>query len=62
MLDDLDMTLEQLLKKELPAAIVSQVTITFDTPDGKFPPQSVTLPAVDLFLYDVRENRELRSN
>src|SRR4029450_9142907 len=25
-------------------------------------PQSVTLPAVDLFLYDVRENVDLRSN
>ena len=62
MIDDLDKTLEQLLKKELPAALVAQVTITFATPDGKFPPQSVTLPALDLFLYDVRENRELRSN
>ena len=30
--------------------------ISFATPDDQFPPQSVTLPAVDLFLYDVREN------
>ena len=36
--------------------------ISFATPDDQFPPQSVTLPAVDLFLYDVRENLELRSN
>jgi hypothetical protein len=38
------------------------VNITFVTPDGQFPSSSVTLPAIDLFLYDVRENRDLRSN
>jgi len=62
MIDDLDKTLEELLKRELPPDLVSQVTISFATPDGHFPPASVSLPAVDLFLYDVRENRELRSN
>jgi hypothetical protein len=61
-LDDLDRSLEQLLKRGLAPALVSQVTITFATPDAQFPPPSVTLPAVDLFLYDVRENRDLRSN
>jgi hypothetical protein len=40
---------------------VEQVTISFATPNDQFPPTSVSLPAVDLFLYDVRENRELRS-
>jgi hypothetical protein len=59
---DLDITLEQLLKRELPSSLVGQVAISFAAPDDKFPPQSVTLPAIDLFLYDVRENRELRSN
>jgi hypothetical protein len=62
MIDDLDKTLEELLKRELPPDLVSQVTISFATPDGHFPPASVSLPAVDLFLYDVRENRDLRSN
>lgn len=62
MIDDLDKTLEELLKRELPADLVSQVTISFAPPDGNFPPPSVSLPAVDLFLYDVRENRDLRSN
>jgi len=38
------------------------VQISFATPDDQFPSQSVTLPAIDLFLYDVRENLELRSN
>ena len=62
MIHDLDKTLEQLLKQNLPPELVSQVTISFATPDDNFPPTSVTLPAIDLFLYDVRENRELRSN
>jgi Pvc16 N-terminal domain len=62
MIDDLDRTLEVLLKRELPPDLVDQVTISFATPDDQFPPSSVTLPAIDLFLYDVRENRELRSN
>jgi hypothetical protein len=62
MIDDLDRTLEELLKLDLPQSIVDQVTISFATPNNQFPPASVPLPAVNLFLYDVRENRELRSN
>jgi hypothetical protein len=58
---DLDRTLEELLRQELPPALVDQVTISFATPDDQFPPSSVPLPAIDLFLYDVRENLELRS-
>ena len=60
MIDDLDKSLENLLQQELPPELVSQVTISFAPPDGKFPPPSVKLPAIDLFLYDVRENRGLR--
>jgi len=65
MIDDLDRTIATLLRHEtygLPRALAEQVQISFATPDDQFPPQSVTLPAVDLFLYDVRENLELRSN
>jgi len=59
-IDDLDRTVEELLKRELSPALVGQVAISFSAPDSDFPPSSVTLPAVDLFLYDVRENLELR--
>jgi hypothetical protein len=62
MISDLDSTLEALLTNELPSELVGQVAISFATPDGSFPPTSVSLPAIDLFLYDVRENRDLRSN
>ena len=62
MINDLDSTLRTLLKRELPPSLASQVAITFDPPDDQFPPQGVTLPAIDLFLYDVRENHDLRSN
>lgn len=61
MIDDLDRTVEELLKRELSPALVGQVAISFSAPDSDFPPSSVTLPAVDLFLYDVRENLELRN-
>jgi hypothetical protein len=61
MIDDLDRSVEELLRRELSAALMEQVAISFAAPDSDFPPSSVTLPAVDLFLYDVRENLELRS-
>lgn len=60
MFDDLDKSIENLLKRELSPDLVSQVTISFATPDNQFPPSTVSLPAIDLFLYDVRENRDLR--
>jgi len=60
MIDDLDRTVEELLKRELSSGLDRQIAISFTAPDSDFP-KSVKLPAVDLFLYDVRENRELRS-
>jgi hypothetical protein len=61
MIDDLDRTLQQLLRHELPPGLFEQVAVSFAAPDNEFPPASVTLPAVDLFLYDIRENLELRN-
>ena len=62
MINDLDETLASLLQQGLPERLAKQIQISFAAPDDQFPPQSVTLPAVDLFLYDVRENLELRSS
>jgi hypothetical protein len=59
MIDDLDRTLRALLERDLPA-LVGQVDITFATPNDQFLQSGVKLPAVDLFLYDIRENRDLR--
>lgn len=61
MIVDLDNSLAELLKQELLPVLGSSVSICFATPDGDFPPPSVTLPAIDLFLYDIRENTELRT-
>jgi hypothetical protein len=61
MFDDLDSTLAALLRRELPSTLVEQVSISFVTPDGDFPPLGVTLPNINLFLYSIQENRELRS-
>jgi hypothetical protein len=62
MINDLDETLSVLLKRELPKGRAEQVQVSFSAPDDQFPPPSVTLPAIDLFLYDIRENLDLRSN
>ena len=62
MIQDLDETIAALLRRDLPPTLAAQVQISFATPDDQFPSQSITLPAIDLFLYDVRENLELRSN
>lgn len=60
MLDDLDSTLEQLLTRELPdlqRSSETNVAISFEIPiDIK------QKPAINLFLYDVRENMDLRSS
>jgi hypothetical protein len=60
MFDDLNRTIEVLLKAELPADVASQVSISFATPDDSFPPQGLSLPAINLFLFEVRENASLR--
>jgi Pvc16 N-terminal domain/TIR domain len=53
---DVDQTVEKLLRLER-AKLFSVVAITFNTPDIDFPPPSVTLPAVDIFLYGVRQHQ-----
>jgi hypothetical protein len=60
MFHDLDSTLAELLRRGLPPKLVEQVSISFATPDAQFPPAAVTLPAINLFLYEIQENRELR--
>jgi len=60
-IDDLDRTIQELLRRELPPGLFEQVSVSFAAPDNTFPPAAVVLPAVDLFLYDLRENTELRS-
>ncbi|HBB33103.1 MAG TPA: DUF4255 domain-containing protein [Cyanobacteria bacterium UBA8803] len=59
MLQDLDKTIEELLKCELLPDLATQVTISFAPPNKEF---LKSLPAISLFLYDVRENLDLRSN
>ena len=62
MFHDLDKTLEELLRHELPTTILEGVSISFASPDAEFPPAGAPLPAINLFLYDVRENNDLRNN
>jgi hypothetical protein len=59
MFQDLDATLAALVAREL---AVTNVAVSFATPDDQFPPSDVGLPAISFFLYDVRENTDLRTN
>jgi hypothetical protein len=59
MFQDLDKTLTAVVRSQLS---LKDITISFASPDDQFPPSGVTLPAVGFFLYDVRENVDLRTN
>jgi hypothetical protein len=58
--DDINRTIEALLRADLPADVASQVSISFATPDDSFPPSGLALPAINLFLFEVHENTQLR--
>ncbi|MGH2414476.1 MAG: DUF4255 domain-containing protein, partial [Microcystaceae cyanobacterium] len=59
MLTDLDQTIEILLRQELSSEEVQALNFSFEPPVK----ESIgKLPAINLFLYDVRENLELRSS
>lgn len=60
MFHDLDRSIEALLRAELPEEISSQASISFATPDADFPPATVSLPTINLFLYDVVDNGDYR--
>ena len=61
MIKDLDDTLKLLLEQSLERIFEGGVSIAFDPPDDSFKKKTGT-NGINLFLYDVRENRELRSN
>lgn len=60
MFHDLNDGLTKLFKAHLPPEFGESVSISFAAPDNKFPPSTVALPAIDIFLYDIRENLHLR--
>ncbi len=64
MLHDLDKTLEALLKHETLGirdnSLREAVSISFAPPDEDFKPPAVTMPAINLFLYEIRERKDLR--
>jgi hypothetical protein len=55
---DLDETLRELLVRTVPLD-PSEIEISFDTPDREWSGR-LSRPAVNFFLYDVRENHKLR--
>src|ERR1700712_3673499 len=61
MIRDVDDTLKELLVKKMPIDPIDSIDVKFDMPNKEWS-ATVTKPTINLFLYDVRENRELRSN
>jgi hypothetical protein len=63
MLKDLDETLVELLKQKYPTDDIknSQIDIVFNRPDKDWEGK-VTRLTINLFLYDIRENLQLRGN
>ena len=59
MIQDLSKTLQTVLSQPGVPAPLNNAMINFDRPDEAFKPAQTT---VNLFLYDLRENLELRSN
>jgi len=57
MFQDLDKTLEAILKDPAAPKSLREADVSFETPDKTFTPSQATL---DFFLYEVKENRNLR--
>jgi hypothetical protein len=57
-LQDLDKTLEALLRAELPAELRA-ISISFVAPDDTFPPSGFPLPAISLYRSGTQENHEV---
>lgn len=62
MLQDLHRGVVMLLRAELPEELRNAIGISFATPGEDFPPASVALPAINLFLYDMVTFPELRQS
>ncbi len=60
MIQDLDETLKELLVKKTPIDVAA-IDVKFEMP-GKEWVAGVSKPTINLFLHDLRENHELRSN
>lgn len=60
MFQDLDNTLAELLKQKVPID-ETQIDIKFELPNLDWE-SKLQKPTINLFLYDIRENLELRSN
>ena len=62
MISHLDKTLEELLRREVPLPSASY-DISFDIPTKDWASKlSKSKETINLYLYDIKENRELRTN
>lgn len=62
MLPDLDRAIKKLLHHEIPRVQRGEVTVYFDQPTQQWRERLGNQPAINIFLYDVRENNILRQH
>jgi len=63
MIGYLDKTIENLLTHEkygIKRDLCGNVSVSFAPPDASFPSASLTLPVINVFLYELQERKELR--
>lgn len=58
MFDSLDETVEAVIRAGMPPRLEDQIAISFARPDSDF---AATIPTLNLFLYRIIENQELRN-
>ena len=62
MIRDLDITIQAMLETLAPpGSVLASADVTFDLPDAEWR-TGITSLTVNCYLYDVRENREMRTN
>lgn len=61
MISELDDSILELLRRTLPQAIVEGVSFSLTAPDDLGTSQADSFPMINLFLYDIRERRDLRT-
>lgn len=62
MINDLDLTIHELLRREMPEIADDQVAVSFQIPTEDWASKLGSTPTINCFLYDVRDNPVLRQH
>lgn len=62
MIHDLDRTIREILREEAPSVKSGQAEVSFQQPTREWATREGSKPTINLYLYDVRENAQLRTH